>query len=186
MCLRNLPKNLVHGALIESWNIDLPALPCICSTWPCFWAHGTLPTGVSTPVKWSRNAPMCLRNLQKVFGALGPNRSWDIDLHTLHMHLLNLAQFWCTGTLPAGVSTPAKWSRNAPMCLRNFQKVFGAWGLNRSWDIDLPTSPCICSTWPCYWVTSTLPMGVSTPPKWVYKCFYVSQEPPKSIWYMGL
>ena len=50
-----------------------------------------------------------------------------------------------------GVSTPPKWSRNVPMCLRNLQKIFGSWGPNRSWDIDLPTPPCICSTWPGFW-----------------------------------
>ena len=72
-----------------------------------------------------------------------------------------------TGTLPAGVSTPAKWSRNAPMCLRNFQKIFVAGGPNRSWDIDLPTPPCISSTWPglwtlalSSWVCQHLPSGL--------------------------
>ena len=72
-----------------------------------------------------------------------------------------------TGTLPAGVSTPVKWSRNAPMCLRNLQKVFGTWGLNRSWDIDLPTPPYIYSIWPglwtlalSSWVCQHLPSGL--------------------------
>ena len=34
--------------------------------------------------------------------------------------------------LPAGVSTPPKWSTNVSMCRRNLQTKFGAWGPNES------------------------------------------------------
>ena len=36
-------------------------------------------------------------------------------------------------------------------------KIFGAWGPNRSWDIDLPTFPCICSTWTSFWALALNP-----------------------------
>ena len=36
-----------------------------------------------------------------------------------------------TGYLPTGVSKPAKWSINVPMC-QEPSKKFGAWGSNRS------------------------------------------------------
>ena len=200
MCLRNLQKVFVHGTLIEA-EILTYQLPMYLLNLAWFLGTSTLPTGGSTPPKWSRNVSMCLKNLQKVFvhGAL---IEAQILTSPSPMYLLNLAQLWaltlclqvcqhlpsglqmflcvsetskpnlvhgalmeakiltsplphafaqlglvlCTGNLPMGVSTPPKQSRNVPMCLRNLQKVFGAWGPNRSWDID-PPSPCICSTW---------------------------------------
>ena len=63
---------------------------------------------------------MCLRNVQKI-GASGLNGSQDIDLPTPNV-FAQLGPVLGTGTLPAGVSTPCKWSRNVPMCLRYLQK----------------------------------------------------------------
>ena len=73
MCLGNLQK-LVHGALIEAEILTSP-LPHIFAQCGPGLGAGALPMGVSTPHKKSRNVPMCLRNLQKVFSAWGPNRS---------------------------------------------------------------------------------------------------------------
>ena len=53
------------------------------------------------------------------------------------MYLLNLAQLWAL-TLPAGMSTPPKWSRNVLMCLRNLQTKFGAWGPNEAEILTFP------------------------------------------------
>ena len=277
---RTSKKYLLHWALIEA-EIFAQFSPLL--------GTGTLPAGVSTPVKWSRNVSMCLRNLQKVFGVWGPNRSWDIDIPAHHVfaqcglfwvlviylwvyqhlpsslqmflyvsgtskkylvygdlieteilisppqgicstcpcywalalypkvcqHLpSSLIMFLCVlgtskkylvhgalieagiltstlphafaqcnpvlsaGTLPKGVSTTVKWSRNVPMCLRNFQNVFGAWGLNRSWDIDLP-APHVFAQLGLVLGTYHSTHGVSTSSQVVYQCSYMSQEPPK-------
>ena len=74
------------------------------------------------------------------------------------MYLLNLAQFWSLVLylqvcqhLPHGLEMIRS-------CLRNLQRIFCAWCLNRSWDIDLPTPPGICSTWPGLWVQVLCPL----------------------------
>ena len=83
------------------------------------------------------------------------------------MYLINSAQILGTGSLPTDISTPPKFYKNVSMCLRNFQRKFGALGPNRSWDIDLPTPPCICPMWPsfgalavCPQVSQHLPSGL--------------------------
>ena len=112
---------------------------------------------------------MCLRNVQKI-GASGLNGCQDNDLPTPNV-FAQLGPVLGTGTLSAGVSTPPKLSRNVPMCLRNLQKVFGAWGLNRSWDIDLP----LCHVFAQLGlVLATLTAGVSTPHKWLEMFLHVS------------
>ena len=80
-----------------------------------------------------------------------------------------------TGTLPVGVSTPPKKFRNVPMCLRNLQKVFGAWSPNGSWDIELPTPPCICSTWPSFWALGLHP----------WMCQYLPSDPEIFLFVSG-
>ena len=126
LCVSGISKeHLVHGALTEAEALTSP-LPNVCAQFGLVWGISTLPTGVSTPLKCSRNVQMCHRNLQTKFGVWGFNRSWGIDLPS-SMHLFNLDWFLGSGTLPAGVS-------------------------------HLPSS---------------------------VKCSYVSQEPPKYIWCMG-
>ena len=61
MCL--LLKDLVHGVLIEVEILTSP-LPHVFAQLGPVLGTGYLPTGVSTPSKWSRNVPMCLLNLQ--------------------------------------------------------------------------------------------------------------------------
>ena len=86
----------------------------------------------------------------KIFCAWGATRSRDIDLPLPHV-IAQLKPVLGTGTLPTGVSTPTKWSRNVSICLKNLQIIFGAWGFNRSWDIDLPSPKCNCLTLPSCW-----------------------------------
>ena len=134
LCVSGMSKKIGASGLNGCQDNDLPTPNVFAQLGPVL-GTGTLSAGVSTPPKLSRNVPMCLRNLQKVFGAWGLNRSWDIDLPLCHV----FAQLGLVlATLTAGVSTPHKWSRNVPTCLRYLQKQFGAWGLNGSWDIYLP------------------------------------------------
>ena len=139
-----------------------------------FFGAGTLPTGMSTPVKWSKCSYVPQEPTIK-FGA------WDLieaELLTsfLPMYLVNLAWFLCASTLPIGVSTPPKWSRNVHLCLRNLQNNFFAWDPNRSWDIDLPTPPCISSTQPSFSVLALCPQVCQHLSSGLI-CSYVPQEP---------
>ena len=145
MCLRNLQKIWCMGTLIEA-EILTSLLPNVFTP-PCFWVlvawhvftkmysqlgldylgTSTQLMGVSTPLKWSTNVYLCVSGTYKpnlVHGAL-----MEAEILTslpLAMYLFILARYLGTGTLPTGVSTPLKWSRNVSMCLRNLQKVFGA------------------------------------------------------------
>ena len=129
-----------------------------------------------TPPKWSKNVPMCLRNLPNEFGAWGPNKSWDIDLPTPPCIWSTWPRFWALSLWP--------WvCQHLPSSLKLFyvsQKPpneFGAWG-PRSWDIDLPTPPCICSIWPNVWALVFCPQEWQNLPSGL-KCSYVFQELPK-------
>ena len=162
LCVSETSKpNLVYEALMEAKILSSP-LPHVFAEFGLVFGTGTLPTGVSTPPKWSNNGPIYLRILQKVFSAWGPNKSWDIELPTPNI-FAQLGPALGTGTLPAGVSTPLRQSRNILMCLSNRQTKFCAWGLNGSQDIELPT-PHVFANRGLFFVTGTLPADVSTPP----------------------
>ena len=187
LCVSGTSKN-VFGAWgpNRSWDIDTSSLPlCICSTVASFGSYHSAHMGVSTPLKWSRNVSICLKNLQKVFVALGLNRSWDIDLPS--PRYLQLAHcYWALALcLQRCVNTSQVSLDNVSMCLRNFQKVFGVWGPNRSWDIDLHCSHHVFAQ--CGPVLSAVhsACGCVNTSQVVYKCSYMSLEPPKSIWCMG-
>ena len=141
MCHRNLPKcdALGHN---RRWHIDLPTPHVFVQLSPVLGA-GTLLTGVSIPSKGSGNVLLCLRNIQNIFGAWGPNRSWDIDPHLPHV-FHQLSPVLGTSSLPTGMSTPVKWSKMF-LCASGPPKI-GVREPNGSWDIDIPTPPCICST----------------------------------------
>ena len=62
-----------------------------------------------------------------------------------------------TDALPVAVQALPKWSKMF-LCVSANSTKFGAWGLNRCWDIDFPTPPCICLTWPSYQVTMLHPL----------------------------
>ena len=136
MCLRNLQKIGAWGPN-RNWDIDLPTLPCICSTWPgfcvpvlCPWLCQHLPSALKMSL-------MCCRNLQKilVYGILIEAEIltfptppyicstwpsfWALALHPwMYQHLLSGLEMF--------------------LCVSETSKKFGAWGPNRSWDIDLP------------------------------------------------
>ena len=99
-----LLKNLVHGALIETEILTSPLCHVFAQFVPVLGTV-TLSAGVSPPVKWSRNCPMCLRNLHKVFGTWGLNRSWDIDLHTPTCICSNQPSFECWHSTQMCVNT---------------------------------------------------------------------------------
>ena len=131
-------KYLVHGPLIEAGILTSP-LPHVFAQLGPVLGTGTLPAGVSTPAKWSRNVSMGIRNLQKMYLVHGAyNRSWDIDLPAPHVFAQCGLVFRCWHALPMGVFTHPKWYTNVPICLRNLPNKGGARGFNRSWNIDLP------------------------------------------------
>ena len=156
-------KCLVHGTIIEAEILTSP-LPIYLLNLAKLLGTSTLPTGVSTPPRWSKIVLYVWGTSKKHLVHDAPNRSWDIDLPTPHV-FAQLSPVLVTGTLPAGVSTPPTWSRNDSSFLRNLQRTFCAWCPNRSWDIDLPTPPCMCSTWPGLWVQVLCPQ-VCQHPKW--------------------
>ena len=99
---------------------------------------------------------------------------------------------WVCQNLPSGLKMF--------LCVSETSKKPWWLGLNRCWNIDFPTPPCICSTWPSYpvpllqlWLCQHLPSSIcSTWPSyqvpmlhlWVcqhWKCSYVSQQPPKNL-----
>ena len=56
--------NLVYGALTEAEILTSHSLMYLVNSGPVL-GTGTLPTGVSTSPKWSKNVPMCLREPAK-------------------------------------------------------------------------------------------------------------------------
>ena len=92
---------------------------------------------------------LCVSETSKKFGAWSPNRSWDIDLTFSHVFAQNSAQFLVLVLCPQ-VCQQLPSGLKMFLCVSESSKNFDAWGPNRSWDIDLPTLPCICSTWPSF------------------------------------
>ena len=113
MCLLNLQK-FGAWALTEAEVLTSP-LPHVISQLGPVLGTDTLPTGVSTPSKWSINVPMCQeppKNL--VHGALMEVEILTSPLPHVFAHL---GPVWCTGAQPVNVSTPPRWSRNVSLCL---------------------------------------------------------------------
>ena len=104
----------------------------------------------------------------------------EILTSPLPMYLLNLAWIFGTSAVPAGASTPHKWSRNVCMCLKNLQKylVHGA-----PIEAKILTSPCICSMWPSFGYWHSAHSCVKTS-KVGYKCFFMCLRNLQKIWYM--
>ena len=112
-------KSLVHGALIEA-ELLTSLSPIYVHNLAWFWVLALcqqvcqhLPSSLQMFLYLSGTIKKCL-----VHGAL---IEAGILTSTYPMYLLNLAWFMCTSAPPMDVSTPPKWSRNVPMCLRNFQ-----------------------------------------------------------------
>ena len=78
MCLSNFPKILVHGALIDA---EILTPPCICSTWPRF-GHWCSACGHANTFQVVYKFSYVSQESPNTFGALGPNRCWDIDFPT--------------------------------------------------------------------------------------------------------
>ena len=174
LCLRNLQKIGTWGAN-RSWDIDLPTSTCICSIQPSIGHQYSDQryVNISQVVLKCFYVPQELPNKMWCIGPLQKLRYWPPHSP---MYLLNLAQLW-TLVLFTQVCQHLPSGLKFPMCHRNFQEI-GTWGPNRSLDIDLPTPTCICSTQPRfgYWHSAHKCVNTSQA---VYKCFYVSQEPPK-------
>ena len=105
---------------------------------------------------------MSLRNIQKklVHGTL-----IDVEILTspVPQVIAQPGQDLDTDALPVAVQALPKWSKMFP-CVSATSTKFGAWGPNRSWNIDFSTLLCICLTWPSYqvpmlhpWVCQHLP-----------------------------
>ena len=163
LCIpRTSKKYLVHGALIEADDIDLPS-PMYLLNLAWILGAGALSIGVSTPPKWSEIflfvSGTSKQNL--VHGALKKLRYWpplppvfaQLGLVSWHQH----SSHRCVNT------SQVVW--NIPVCLRNLQTKFGTWGSNGSWDIDLP-SPMYLLHLAQVLGAGTPPISVSTPPKW--------------------
>ena len=83
---------------------------------------------------------------------------------------------------PMDVSTPPKWSRYIPICLRNFQKKYLVYGaLIGGRDIDLPTPPSIFSTWPSFGALALCPQLCQHLPGDLEMFLYVSGTSKKSL-----
>ena len=156
-------KYLVHGALTEPEILTSPS-PMYLLNLGQLWVLALCPQ-VCQHLPSNLEMFLCVSRTYIKYLVHGALIEAEILTSQLPHAFAQLSPVLSAGTLPAGVSTPPKWSRNVPMCLRNLHKVFGTWGPNRSWDIDLPTPPCICSTWPGLLGTSAQPMDVSTPSK---------------------
>ena len=144
LCLSGTSKNFGAWGSNRSWDIDLLLPPCIFSTWHGFWVPVVCPN-VCQHLPGGLKMFLCVSVTFKKFGVWGPNGSSDIDLCFPTCIFLNSAQVLGTVTLPMGLSTCPKWSRNIPMCFRNLKNKFGVWGPNRGSDIDLSPIPCIFS-----------------------------------------
>ena len=155
MCLRYLQKYLVHGALIESEILSSPLPHVFAELGLVLWAlvlnpymckHLPSDLEMYLCVSWTfKNLTHLVLIEAEILTSPSP------------MYLLNLAQIWvlvlCSWVcqhLPSGL----KYSYVSQELL----KLFGAWGPNRNWDIDLPTPP------PFVFATLGLVVGHSTLP----------------------
>ena len=73
---------------------------------------------------------------------------------------------------------------NIPIFVRKLQTKLHAWGPNRSWDTELSPPPCICSTWPRFWVLALCPQVYQHLPNGLEMILCV-QGTSKKFWCMG-
>ena len=157
------PMYLLNSA--QFWSLAI--CPQVC---------GHLPSGLEMF--------LCVTGTSKEHLVHGALIEAEILTSTLPHVFAQLGLALVTGTLAAGVSTPPTWSKMF-LCVSGTSKKIGAWDPNRSWDIDLPTPPCICSTWPGLWVQVLCPLVCQHLPSGL-KCTYVSQQHPENVWCIGL
>ena len=160
-----LLKNLVHGALIETEILTSP----LCHVFAQFGqvlGTGTLSAGVSPPAKWSRNGPMCLRNLQKVFGAWALIEAEILTSTTPTCICSNSGQFWVLALCP-NVCQHLPSSLEMFLCVSGTSKKYLVHGaLIEAGILISPLCHVFAQLVPVLG-TGTLSAGVSTPPKWV-------------------
>ena len=173
-------KHLVHEALTEAEILTYP-LPMYLLNLAQLWSLA-LYLQVCQHLPHGLEMFLCVSGTSKEHFVYGALREAEILTSPLPMYLLNLAQFWILALCP-------QLCQYLPGGLKYFYvsqkllKTFGAWGPNRSWDIDLPHSPCICSTWPSfgYWHSAHSCVNTS---QVVYKCFSMCLRNLQKIWYM--
>ena len=139
-------KYLVYGDLIEAEILTTPPQG-IWSTYPCYLALA-LCTRVCQHLPSSLVMFPCVSGTSKKYLVHGALIEAEILTSTLPHAFAQFNPILSAGTLPKVVSTPPKRSGNVSIYIRNIQKIFGAWVLNRGGDIDLPAPQYICSIWP--------------------------------------
>ena len=160
MCLRNLQKNLVHGALIEAEILTSPS-PMYLLNLAQFWVLGLCP-------QLGQHLPSGLK--YSYVSQEPPNKIWCMGSKEAEILTpLCISSTWPSilgaSTLPTGVSTPPKWPGDVSMCLRNLQKNLVHGALIETEILTSPLPHVFAQLGQCLG-TGTLPMGVSTPPKW--------------------
>ena len=151
-CIVNYSIMCIWKELMLWWFI--PCENWVKLMWVC-WLDLDTSMGVSATCGLCRNVPMCLRNLQNV-GAWGPNGSWDIVLPTSPYICWSHPRFWALALCP-WICQHLPSGLEMFLCFSGTSKKFGAWGSNRSSDIDLFPPPCIFSTWHGFWVQVVCP-----------------------------
>ena len=165
MCLRNLQKNLVHGALIDAEILTSP-LPMYLLNWAQLSGQRSIGHWYSACV-W------------------GPNRCWDIEFHTPTC-ICQPVQIWVLMLCP-WVCQHLSSSLKCSYVSHKPPKNLSAWGPNRCWDIDFPTplhvfaqlDPVIqVLTMLHLWVCQHLPSGIK-----IFLCLSAASQ---KFWCMGL
>ena len=155
LCVSGTSKN-VFGAWDpnRSWDIDLLFFHVFAQLRPVL-GPSTLPAGVSTPVTWSRNVSMCLRDLQKylVYGAL---MEAEILTSLLIMYLLNVAWF-CVLVICLWVCQHLPSSLQMFLYVSGTSKKYLVYGDLIETEILISPPQGICSTCPCYWALALYP-----------------------------
>ena len=87
--------------------------------------------GLNKPLTGGSHSKYLYRLHCELFYYVYMKRIAEILTSPLPHVFAQLGPFLGADALPMGVLTPPKWSKSVPMCLRNLQKKFGAWGPNR-------------------------------------------------------
>ena len=138
---------------------------------------------------------MCLRNLLNVFGAWGPNRSWDIDLPAPNVFALPHAfaqinpvlSAWHSEILTHAPHVCQHLVTGQEICPQMFLSISGTYrkylvhGAPIEAEILTSLLPNVFAQFGLVLGGDALPMGVFThiDLQVVYKCSYMSQKPPK-------
>ena len=148
MCLRNLQKYMVYGALIKADKLT-SLLPMYFLNMAWMMGTSTQLMGVSTPPKV----------LQIFLCVSGTSKKYLVYEDLIEAEILTTHPQGICSTYPCylALALYTRVCQHLPSSLVMFlcvsgtsKKVFGSWGLNRSWDIDLHTPTCICLTHPSF------------------------------------